>query len=482
MLNQAQKDFLESMIGPQGNIIETINEYNECPLSIKILYLKRSIQRVPETFLNDLDKLFSLDIDAKQIDKHIEFLVMLKTINDLCFNSPIQFIDDFEIPALEHYFSHLGTAIQPEYFKFVIQKEIHQRISELSYHQESDILLQMNLRTDIEANIIGHKGWRLFAHLTNEQLSSIEHHTVLHTRRHHFFSSPNSSDLSSSAFEPSEKLDPLLSKQLLNHLESFLILAKNHIKVQDLIPLSANERELILLRSDSLIKYLFITQTPLPQFLSLDYHQKSFLLDRFDEMQLLLEELVKLPYPLRQEFSDNLDAIYHLTYHSHIEFSIIIQLSEQLRQQFFIYYHEIHQLLSTQRVKIDELLHLNEPQRSFILSEASKIVQLISTLNIQYHVIQQLSLEQLELAAQNIEALIKLQPQIDSSEYLLKSPPQMARLIYSHIDNFIELLKQDISCEQLLELNIEQLDSLLTNPEQENIQFILSPSIGCCIL
>lgn len=59
MLNQAQKDFLESMIGPQGNIIETINEYNECPLSIKILYLKRSIQHVPETFLNDLDKLFS---------------------------------------------------------------------------------------------------------------------------------------------------------------------------------------------------------------------------------------------------------------------------------------------------------------------------------------------------------------------------------------------------------------------------------------
>ena len=143
MLNQAQKDFLNSMIGQKGYIIETIKEYDLCPLSIKILYLTRSIQHPPEIFLKQLDKLYLPDMEVNQIEKHIDFLVHLKTINDLCFNSNIQFIDNFEIASLEYYFAHLGLIVDSKEIKIAVKQAIQERIFELSYQHESDILLQM---------------------------------------------------------------------------------------------------------------------------------------------------------------------------------------------------------------------------------------------------------------------------------------------------------------------------------------------------
>ncbi len=166
------------------------------------------------------------------------------------------------------------------------------------------------------------------------------------------------------------------------------------------------------------------------------------------------------------------------------DFATIFQASLDMRYHFFVYYHEIHQLLATQSLQIYELINLNEQRRTFVLSESSKIIELMTKLKVRYYVIQQLTFEQLELVTQNIEALIKLHPHIDYSlEPLLKLSPSISRLIYSHIDSFIILLKsEEMDYQQLINLNIEQLELLLLNPEQDNIQLILRPSISCSIL
>ena len=72
---------------------------------------------------------------------------------------------------------------------------------------------------DIEDNITGHKGWRLFAHLTNQQIDEVKQSTLLNPHRHQFFFMEQTQSLSSENSKACKKIDVILSKQLLDHLD-----------------------------------------------------------------------------------------------------------------------------------------------------------------------------------------------------------------------------------------------------------------------
>jgi hypothetical protein len=62
MINNSQLELLESMIGSDGFLIETIIENEQFNLGIKVLYLQRAIKKDCHAFLLDLDKLYNKKI------------------------------------------------------------------------------------------------------------------------------------------------------------------------------------------------------------------------------------------------------------------------------------------------------------------------------------------------------------------------------------------------------------------------------------
>jgi hypothetical protein len=161
MINQAQMEFLDTLIGDEGCYTETIKNYPDVDMGTKVLYLKRAISEDKESFLHFLDKLYQPVLIGEAEKANLEFVNALKTINDLHFNHLIRFGVFGQKSALTHFFGALGDKLIPSEYQQAIASIINIHIQALRAQHSLEIEAQILTRCAAEAHIIKHNAWRL---------------------------------------------------------------------------------------------------------------------------------------------------------------------------------------------------------------------------------------------------------------------------------------------------------------------------------
>ena len=104
----AEIDFLNTLIGPEGDFYTTIRDYPYADSGTKLLCLEKSFLLKQDLFESFIDTVYTPTTDPSDHTMQIDFINALITLNNLCFNNTIRFEfarDNFSIkPALEHYF------------------------------------------------------------------------------------------------------------------------------------------------------------------------------------------------------------------------------------------------------------------------------------------------------------------------------------------------------------------------------------------
>lgn len=175
MINHSQLELLESMIGSDGFLIETIMENEQFNMGVKALYLQRSIRKDCHAFLLDLDKLYKSDLSEEVKSAYLEFIQTLKRINDLCFNNEIKSGDYGLKKALDFTFERLGN-VNPQEFKEKIIQLVNQKIQTLKENQADLIKQEQKNHREMEMSVFGSIKWRQELDLPSEQLTPMVRH------------------------------------------------------------------------------------------------------------------------------------------------------------------------------------------------------------------------------------------------------------------------------------------------------------------
>lgn len=185
-LPNAQLDALNTFISSQGDLIGTINaaDFNR---GTKILYLERAVSLESEAFMRTLDKIV-LYGELEQNKNRTEFIKVLKTINDFCFNNIIVTHVGQHVPALQHYFGKLGS-INPAVFRAHIQKVIKEIIVKIQHRYSVEIEQEKAYRIDEELLIRSSSEWHKVVKLPSEYFNRAPAHDAPKALQHMNFKS-----------------------------------------------------------------------------------------------------------------------------------------------------------------------------------------------------------------------------------------------------------------------------------------------------
>lgn len=130
-MNKEQKKLLNVFLGKKGLIFAAIERDSSLNSGIKILYLRRAMTQDCHEFNSSLDKLYR--------STNIEFIRMLKMINDLYFNNEIKIPKNEVKRALHHFFGLLGD-VNIDTFQAIIKNKVLARMTQIQGVMPSAIL------------------------------------------------------------------------------------------------------------------------------------------------------------------------------------------------------------------------------------------------------------------------------------------------------------------------------------------------------
>jgi len=322
MINPAQFCLLESFVGTEGILTNSILENDYFDLGTKVLYLKRAISKDRHSFLLALDKLYIDDADDKIRASRIDFIRVLKQVNDLCFNNEIKLDESREEKALFYTFKQLGEVI-PHEFHLAIVKIIESRIEELLKKFSSNISIQRVQRRLDEKSIKGDPKWRYIIDLPLEQRSSPQENFGI--------------------FRPRKTSD----YQINDDQEKFLL--AQHIIIKDI--------------SVPIVKLLGITDR--------NFHEGMQILHRIGSLiffgHFAIEDIFNLQMNLIINLVNFVDDVIFLIVETGIPFSELKALDEETRKIFLKYSHSTHDLIKNQNISFEKLLKLNTSDLKRIL-------------------------------------------------------------------------------------------------------------------
>lgn len=165
----AEIDFLNTLIGPEGDYYTTIRDYPNADWGTKLLCLERSILLNQDGFESFIDTVYTPTTNRSDHTMQIEFINALITLNNLCFNNTIRFEfarDNFRIkPALDHYFGGFNnrdkTIADPKPYQKCIKTMLIDRRDELcAAHPQAQ--KEAEERKALSKHILPQKRWKTF--------------------------------------------------------------------------------------------------------------------------------------------------------------------------------------------------------------------------------------------------------------------------------------------------------------------------------
>ena len=328
MINHSQLELLESMIGADGFLIETIMDNEQFNLGVKVLYLQRAVRKECHEYLLDLDKLYKSNLSIDMKVSYLEFIQTLKRINDLCFNNEIKSGDFGLKKALDFTFDRLGS-VHPKTFQEKVVKLVHAKIQELKETRALEIKKEQTARCEIEKSIVGHIQWRQELDLPIEQLIPIARNL----------------DLELGLFKARRMRNYQISQvqeQIL--LNQQIYIDNETMQVSTLLGLQSQPRE---------------------------DHESLQLLRRIGSWvyfaNISLETIFNLQATLLMSLANRVDDVIVLVRESGIPFEYLTTLPEQTRNLLLKHSSAVKSLLGDEEYSIEQLLELSDVDLKTVL-------------------------------------------------------------------------------------------------------------------
>ncbi len=329
MINNTQLELLESFMGPDGFLIETIMDNPQFDIGTKTLYLARAVRKNCHAYLLDLDKLYDENLKDEAQSNLLELIQSLKRINDLCFNNDIKTGDFGLSKALIYTFSRLG-AVNPSEFHLKIVEMIHAKIEELMKTDGQEIKSQQKARRTLEKSIWGPIQWRKTLDLPAEQhapISSVVDGGLFKARKHSDYRITPTQEQALLAMQISIDNELIPVSMLVGILDTHLIERPDHEGLQLLRRIGA---------------WYYFANIPLECIFSLQATRLMQMVNRVDEVIELVKE-------------------------AKVSFETIANLSDEKRGLFLKYSQSVKALLLDENYTAEDLVKLPSSELKIVL-------------------------------------------------------------------------------------------------------------------
>ena len=485
MLTPSQTVFLESLLGPNGQIIQAIRNFKGLSTALKILYLNRAIHLEAEAFLVTIDKLFPFNLPNDQFQALLDFVLLLKFINDICFDNLIATPNHAAYPAIHFY---LSTDAYHHYeIQDATQKMIQEHISELSALTEPHPSLEIHLRVIVEKDIPQNMEWRAYSNLPDHQRPLLEPKPRKVSNANLFFNHSRDSKTKEMFHEHPDflSLDLSIRLQILKHFEHFSSLGKANVSLDDIAKLSTEEREDILSNAPHIIPFLTAMHMSFNNFMKIPRNKRDFYLEAFTGIHTLSQQIHSLSAPLQAELLPHLKTIYHLCYMIKMPLEQQLVLNDSFRQIIYHNMHKINQLILQHKIPLDQIITLSTERLELFIVNFEALNILLEHKTVDFTQLNQMNTTQIKEMLIYADAFKILTEQKHFKLYdLLQCAPGNRSLLLSHAQAALYLISSDAAlAQELLEMPEGHLLEALTHPnDDENLDLILPSADSCLIL
>lgn len=485
MLTVSQQKFLEALIGPLGQITKAIKSFPGCHQSTKLLYFKRAVYQQGETFLNSIDKLFHPNLSEHEFQNLLEFVQMLKLLNDLCFNNLIDYQEQQSYPALLCYFGN--ESVDSEEIQRTIQAMVGKRSTEILSQLPISIFLEIQIRKLLEKEIQQNMEWRAYSNLPGSQRPLLDSRPRNIINPHLY---TNSQDVANSVEEFEKyanlsQIDLSTRIQILKNFEDFRSLLRAQIQLKDFLCFSTHERQYMLNKAKIIILFLNSMNLYPKQFMKMPFAKKEFFLNAFEGINIIIYQISTRQSPLKEELELHLSAIFNYCFIHQMPLETQLVLPFPFRQLLYIHYDKVNRLVNDFDISLDKIIVLTYEPLEAILSNFNGLLKLLSHQTISF---EQLCLQNLDIIK---EMLNYCDSYIELTEHHYFNLNQLfvcehfvRKLLLTHPHEATYLVSNDIaSAHELMELPASHLLEALSNPyDEQDLELIIPSAQSMCMI
>jgi hypothetical protein len=486
-MNAAQLAVLDSFIGSNGIYILEILESELIDKGTKIIYLQRALTCDCFTFNEWISKLIPLT----NMTKWRTLAEAFKFINDIYNNNEVTYDEYGVYRAHGHYFKNLGD-IDINALQSAVRSHIDQAVSTIYADDKQSLEIQMQARLDNEQHLPVNPYWFGLVSSTTEQASEWI------TSQPEFLSLPYAiKELLVSnclharllfdaglTFNQCQTIPPARLVVLLRNSLDIKLISKNGNPPISFAPLI--DIDITLLQefiNNSLIYMLIIHRysIQLNELISLEKEHREVLAGYASSSSLpylilklpcSMIEFCKLAKPIRDAMEKESLYLMGLIDEFQLNPSRLLTLSAEDILELGCCYYNIAELVGLLQIPINALLDLSSEKRTFVLKDNSV-----------YHLINYgmpclklfgLPLNEISELALNRSSVYIWYNELQMPVDIVDIPRENRLLFLQNGETVLDLVKDEkITEENLMELSLDELRTVLTHPESdESVEII----------